>query len=479
MRGKVKKAFANKRFRYGAFSTLISILVIALIFGVNFVISFFNLQYDLTADKIYTISDESKKIINNLEEDITLYAFLKTGEEDYQYQALISQYAEAARVTVLYKDPFLYPTFANDYLTEEMDLPVGSIIVVGENKSRVIPADDLYTYEYDPATWQRYIKSFDLEPRVTNAIRYVTASEPAVIYQISNYNERELQGSLSLQISMENYEIKSLNLFESENIPEDADILLLTTPTRDYSPDDAAKVIFFLQNGGRALIFADITAEARPNFFSIMEAYDITVIGAPVAEASYANLYPVSPYHLLPNFSDHEITDNLPDNTYILLFPAFPISAMSVVRNSLVFEPLLSSSRMSYAKTGDLNSPNKEPEDIEGPFSLAVAITDTVYAPGMSAPIETKLVVAGSSSVLNDSLNEIVSGGNGDFVLNSLNWLNNADDTVYIRPKVVSDVAQLMMTAETARILSVGAMYVLPGAFLLAGIVITFRRRNR
>jgi len=474
---KILKSFSDKKFRYGAFSTLISVVVILTLAAANLVVSLFDVNFDLTLDKRYSISKESKKILSEVAEDVTIYALFKTGGGNLQYETLLNEYAQASNhITVVYKDPYLYPTFVEAYKTDAAEsIPVDSIIVESAKRFKVIRADELYTLGFDYESYQQYVKSMDIEPRVTNAVRYVSQDNTPKIYQITNHSEVPIPETMQKQITMANYEVFPLNIFE-EDIPEDTDILMLTTPVRDYSPGEAQKVKDYLSSGGRALILYDAAQTPAANFLSIMQAYCVTHNNDFIFEGSRANYMGTYQYLLLPDKAAHDITNNLPANTYVVSISSSGLSPSSAVRNSIKIEPILVTSKQSYAKTGETESTNKEANDASGPFDIAVAVTDSVYMP---ETVITKLVITGSSSFLYEDMNTYVAGGNGDFLLSCFNWLNDRDDTVYILPKTNFTLENLVINSSQGNILALSAMFGLPGGILACGVIVWARRRNR
>lgn len=472
------KSFTDKKFRYGAFSTLTAVAVIAALVAVNLVVSLFDKKFDLSADKKYSISQESKDIVAGLSDKVTIYALFKTGNENLQYQALLEEYEKASsNISLVYKDPYLYPQFVEQYKKDGEDIPVDSIIVESEKRSKVILADELYTLDYDANTYSTYVKSVDVEPQVTNAVKYVTDDNTPVIYQVTNHNEAEITGNIAKQITLANYDIKPLNIFTEDAVPDNTCILILSTPSKDYTPDEAKKVRDYLENGGRAIIFADFMLEPQPNFSSIIEAYGVTLGNNLIIEGSRTNSLSNNPYYILPNYTSHDIVSGFSaKNIYTLFGSAASLKRMDAVKNSTKIEPILTTSKQSYAKGVDMTSLNKEAGDEDGPFDVAVAITDSVYMPDV---IITKLVVAGTSSVTNNSVNTLVSGGNGDFILASIDWLSERDETTYVSSKMNYSLDNLVMNDLQGLFLTATSMFIIPGGIVIAGIVVWLRRRNR
>lgn len=72
-------------------------------------------------------------------------------------------------------------------------------------------------------------------------------------------------------------------------------------PTTDFSEDEANKVITYLENGGKLLMFTSYTGTDMPNLDSILENYGVKRSSGIVVETDSQHYYPQMPYYLLPN----------------------------------------------------------------------------------------------------------------------------------------------------------------------------------
>ena len=157
---------------------------------------------------------------------------------------LIEQY-KTKNINVEYKDTEKYPDFVKKFETTDQISP-NSIIVSGENKYKVIDFNDLVSYDYDYSTFQTKVKSIDVEPELTNAIRYVTSNQTPVIYKLIGHGEQNLNEDYKKQIELANYEIKDLDLIGQTKIPDDYKIIFITTPQRDWTQEEMQAIDKFL-----------------------------------------------------------------------------------------------------------------------------------------------------------------------------------------------------------------------------------------
>ncbi len=143
--------------------------------------------------------------------------------------------------------------------------------------------------------------------------------------------------------------------------------------------------------------------------------------------------------------------------------------------DSVSVTELLTTTSSAYSKVAgySMTTTEKEDGDIDGPFALAVAITDTI-----DDETESNILWVSSAYLLDDSANSSVSGGNQDLFLNALNWMCEQEDSISIHAKSLS-TEYLTMSASAGNLLCVLAIGVIPAAYLAIGIVIWFRRRHR
>jgi len=478
----IKSILTNKRTRYGTFSTLTAMFVIGVLVLVNVVVGQFHTKFDMTEEKLYSISDQTKNILDGLTEDITIYPLFRSGQENRVFAEILDQYAAASpHITIVPKDPYQYASFVAQYSSEDVSLPVDSVIVESGKRFRVLPASRLVTYTYDPQTFQQQLSSIDIEPRVTNAIQYVLQDDTPMAYEVMGHNEYPLSAMFVDIMEEANYTLSSLELMSINKIPEDCDLLIISTPERDYSAAEAEVVLEYLRRGGRALVMVDMLPYELPNLASVLEAYGVQMNNHMIYEADTSRIIMNDPGIFLPIMENHEVNQSILAKGYpVILGYAQGVETLAARKNSLKIEPLLSVTNQAYAKNNpNAQSVNKEADDLSGPFVVVAAITDNVFV--ANATTVTKLVVCGTSTLLEDVLNNYNYGTNGEFFVKALDWLTDKSDadTVYVPSKTYTATAYLAMTAQQANNTKIVAMGVIPGVTIAVGFVIWLRRRNK
>ena len=110
-------------------------------------------------------------------------------------EKMLTRYEEASKhVMVEKKDPVLYPNFTSQYTDAQVS--DNSLIVVHEDKSKVIDYNSLYEMEYDYYTGSGGATGFDGEGQIDSAISYVTSDDLPILYTLQGHGELELNSSL-------------------------------------------------------------------------------------------------------------------------------------------------------------------------------------------------------------------------------------------------------------------------------------------
>lgn len=222
---------SRQAFQGGTYSLMLTAAVLALLIVLNLLVSALptNLtQYDISASKLYSVTSNTKVVVNALEQDVTIYWIVQSGEEDAVIENLLGKYESLSdHITVVKKNPDVYPTFAEQY-TDETVANNGLVVECGE-RSRFISYDDIYLSEPDMYTYS-YNTSFDGEGAITSAIDYVVNAEQPQLYRLEGHGESELPSTFQDQLEKANMELHDLSLLTVDAIPEDAACLLIYAP---------------------------------------------------------------------------------------------------------------------------------------------------------------------------------------------------------------------------------------------------------
>ena len=469
-------SFRTRSFRVGGYSSLSLIIVLAIAVMANILTGALPAswtQLDTTATKLFSLSNQTENIVSSLDEDITVYWIVQQGREDSTVETLLNRYESLSdRLSVVRKDPDVYPTFAQQYTGDQ--LYNNSLIVVCGERSSYISYNDLYEYDYSNYyTTGSYDISFTGESALTSSIRYVTDENLPVLYTLSGHGEAELSATFEGAVEKENITVSSLSLLTEDEIPEDAAAILINSPQSDLSVEELEMLLAYVQSGGSLILVTDPPEDGvrRENLDALMEEYGMSETAGIVLETSRENFAFGAPYYLLPNLQYHTITTPLRESGYYVLLPiAHGILTDNDLRDTLTVEELLTTSSGAFSKLKGyaLDSYDKEEDDIAGPFVLAALAEEN----------ESKVIWISSASLLQDQANMQVSGGNLDFFLNCLNYVCQQEEAISIHAKSIG-YEYLTMNSGTAARLSLLVVFVIPAFALAIGITIWVRRKRR
>lgn len=477
---KIKEAFRTRTFRVGGYSAALAAIVVAIAIFVNVIANALPgnvTQLDMTSGQIYSFSDETEKLLDGLEEDVTIYWVVQEGQEDVTLEHLLEKYQSgSSSIDVIKRDPDVYPTFLNQYgVTEAYN---NSLVVESDKTFRYVSYEDIYEYDYSSYYYDySYSTSFAGESAVTSAIDYVISDDLPKLYTLTGHGESELSSDFAGAVQSANVEYEDLSLLTEGEIPEDADAIMIYAPQSDISEDERQLLSDYMEGGGNLLLLTDpIEISDFPNLTDLMSGYGVTAEEGIVIEGNQNYYLMGTPYNLLPELSSDEITQPLADSGYyVLLSVAQGLSVSSNLPDGVSVTELLTTTDSAYSKIAgySLTTYDKEDGDTDGPFALAVAVTDTI-----DEDTESKIVWVSSASLIDDQTNQRVSGGNQDFFINSLSWLCDRQDSISIHAKSI-DYEYLTISSQTSSLLIALMIGIIPVAFLGVGVYEWIRRKRR
>ena len=472
---KLTSSANGKVFRSGVYSTAILAAAIVLAVLLNLLVGALPKKYtefDLSEAKMYTLGDSSKKLVQSLYQDVTVYYLCETGSEDAILTKLLDHYAdESSHFRWEQKDPAIYPTFAAQYGAS--DVSTGSLIVVSGENNVVLDAADLYEYDYsDYYTTGSANVTFGGEKQITSAIYKLTAAEETHAYYTTNHGEQALTSSLTEALEAQNITAQPLDLLTS-TIPDDCDLLIINDPTSDFASDglvdEISQLQTYLENGGRVLLTTNGYDET-PNLDAVMAQFGLAREAGLVVEGDSSHALYGYPYSLFPDYGttdESTALDGVNRSTHVMLSVAQGITVTET--DGVTAESLLNTSEDAYSKLNfDTSSTtDKENGDTDGPFSLAVwARKETTGA---------EVIWIGCPNMDNEQLYQSIPG-NLTFLQGCAASMVGQD--ILIDTKAL-EASPITIPASTATTLGLVFVFVLPAVVLIAGAVVVLLRRRK
>lgn len=465
-----------KNLAMGAYSSIATIVVLAVVVGINLAAGVLPSKYtaiDVTTNRLYSITEQTVALVEGLDEDVNIYVLAAEADADSVLQQTLEKYKELSKhINVEYIDPQLNPTFAENYTTD--DVSGNSVIVETDKRSKVINYSDMYETEINYSTYSQSVTGYDGEGQLTSAISYCISDDMPKIYFIAGHNEYTFDSGFLSALEKENIDYETISLMEYDVVPEDAQCLIIHAPETDFSSDDADKVIEYLNNGGRVIMTAEYVTEAQPNCDRILSEFGLTLQRGMVAENDTSRYYQ-TPLYLLPNIAYADETSGITGQYSYIMSPfAQAVIVPEDEVEGMTYTELLTTSDKAVLKSGEkqIGTYEKEEGDLEGPFCIGVKAERE-----LDSGVGT-LYVFTSAQMFTDYYDSAVAGNNKLLFSNIMGAIANHEVSVSI-PVKSYELEMLTVPAQIAYVYRIVFMLLVPLGLLAAGLVIWIVRRKK
>lgn len=471
--GRIKASFTTRKFKGGAYATLLSVIAVALVIVVNLIVTKLDVMLDLTDDGKYSLDDQTIALLKSLDEEITIYYFAVDGETIPYLDGLFTKYDDYnSLVKVKYKDPVLHPRFASQYV--EDSVTNHSFLVVNEatGKAKYVPYREAVVLEINYNTFQEQATGISLETGLNSAIQYVTNENLPVLYSVQGHGESSVSTTLSGIFEKNNIEINNVTLLTQSAIPDDCDILLINQPQTDYMPEEVTMIREYLAAGGDAIFVLDYMSAELANFNELLTYYGMDLNPGILLEGDTKYMVYQTPYAILPTVYNTELTESVRGKKYVVTQLASGITVRDDKRESLNVEKLLETSEQSYIKAASSETLEKEDGDPSGRFCVGLKLTEA------AGEEETRIAVFAAKFFFEDSLIANSNYGNIDILLNTINTFTEQENAVAVAAKSLMET-QLTIPSASANKIAVSVTVLLPLAIIGVGIFVVVRRRKK
>lgn len=467
--------------------TIILVLILFVIFiGTNILIQKLELiDIDVTKNKLYTISESTINQIKNIEDEVEIY--LIGFDENTALNDLMKQYNrenEKIKYETIEKIQDRVDIKNKYSLADETQV----IIVEAKNQNKIILVDELYTYDY--TTYSQIDVS---EEKITNAIVNLTLEKKPKIYFLTGHGEYGINTDMTMlkaYLENETNNIENLDLLIKENIPEDANLLVIASPQKDLLENEVEIITKYINNGGKILWLNDPTGKNLnlSNFQKILDLFGAKFDDGIILEQDANKMALSAPNCIIPNITYTTATKDISTDGGILLINSSKITladdetleTLKVTANNI----LTTGETTLFRKELSNGSTSKIEGDEEGSFIIGTKLTKTINDENEENKKEAEmyllannlLVVDYPITVGNSTLYPMQFYNNKDYILNTIAELTEREDLISIR----KDTGVITYTATEAqhRIIKI-AITVFPMLIIIIGIVIWIIRRRK
>lgn len=491
----LKDTLRRKSFLYSTNLILIVVLVLAILVLLNAFLSRRNHRFDFTESKIHSLSDQSIQVLRNLKQDVQIKAFFRDGNYGRgKMEDLFKNYVYYSnKVKYEFIDPDKNPGLVKGYnITQDGT----TVLEAGGNENRITT-----TTEED----------------LTNALIKVTRESKKVIYFLEGHGEHSIEQAEDLGYSFAKdeleklgYEAKKMTLALSETFPEDCSLLIVPGPQKDLLPNELETIAGYLRNGGRVFFMIDpeTVSGMMPYLLSFGVKLEDDIIVDTVSRLFGGDYF----MPVITEYEFHEITRNF---RYATFFPyARSVEAADPKPDGITLSVLGKTSPNSWSER-QLDQKEvtfDKDKDMQGPVSLAVVATVEVKetakeesdtqsaegkpedakpeepgeqegpeseeaeeAPAVDSKKEGRLAAFGDSDFASNRYYNL--SGNGNFFLNTVNWLTEESDLISIQPRT-SSPRTVQFTPSQGRMIFFVSVVILPLLVLALGVSVWMRRRT-
>jgi ABC-type uncharacterized transport system involved in gliding motility auxiliary subunit len=480
------RSFSGRQARFGTLAVASVAVVLAILIAINYLASRHNKRWDLTAAKQFSLSDQTRKVLQGLQKPVHIRVFDRSDAFPRFRERLDEYQYVSKQVTVEYIDLERRPALANQYKIQTL----GTVVIEYEGRTERVTSDG--------------------EQELTNALIKAVQGKQHKLYFVQGHGEHSTEASdssgystIAAALGSDNFGLGPLVLAQQKEVPADASVLVVAGPKTDFFPPEVEMLKPYLAKGGKIFFMLDppdrADAPALTNLTAFIKDWAIEIGNDVVVDVSGMGrmLGTDASVPVVVKYEPHAITDRFNLMTAYRL--ARSVSPIQGGVNGRSAQSLLSTSANSWAETDikQLTTSGQVSRDLDkgdkaGPVSLAAAVsapaTDVPPAPApadaskpadTSKPEETpkpesRIVVFGDSDFAANGYLGIP--GNRDLFLNTINWLAQQENLISIRPRD-PESRGVTLTSDGAQRIFWLAIVIIPGLILTAGIQTWWRRR--
>ncbi|MBQ7981836.1 MAG: GldG family protein [Oscillospiraceae bacterium] len=492
----------KKKLKYGTAAVVITAVVVAIVVLLNVVLSVlsesYNMNFDLTPNSDFEITQETKDYLATLTENVEICTTVdelvfKTSENRYYRQAyeVLKKYEyNSDKITVNFVDMTTDPTYVEKYKQYyDGTINDSSIIIFNEDtkRIRVLSTSDLFNTEVNYYYFTEEIVSSKAEQTLTSAIMYITDPEPKTAVYLNVTTQSAVGENVQSLLQANGFDLVTVDPL-TEELPMDADLMVLNAPMNDLAPEVIDKLYSFMENGGNygknMIYLASMEQNDTPNIDAFLAEWGIAVKKGVVSDNNEQNLDPNYYGYGFGSFiEENDYTTGIPAENMeapVVSYYARPIELLFDFSGNVSVISLLNTAETGVAITAEMQQEYADtgvmPEIQEQAIPM-IALSNK-YTFIENEQVLSNLVVFGSDQMLRSDITSATYYNNGDYFVSILNKISGKENGIYIVEKDLSgDTFQV--TEAQVNTLRVVIMFVLPAAVAVVGIVVWLKRRHK
>ena len=472
----------------GTKTFLLVVIILAFFIGVSVLMQKLNLTpIDLTEDKLFTLTEESKEKVKNIDKDINIY-FVGYSDDDSTLD-LAKQYTKVnEKIKVEAVSSENRPDLVQKYGIETSSQ---GIIVEAGSRYKVLASSDLTTYDATSGSSVNVA-----EEKLTAAIRSVSVDEMPKVYFLNGYSSFTLTSGmqyLNMYLQNEVNEVETLDILSTGKVPDDCTTLVIATPNKDFDDVATTAITDYINKGGNILWLNAAVAKQQdlPNVNKILALYGVQPfeIGI-IRETDSSKMVSNSPDLIMPEIQYADATNKLYNSEGVIFINATKINVVSdeeLENLGITQTSLVKTSENAYFRTNFENESNAAQDGEEKREFLVGAQFDKTITEANdennTKEVKSKLIIYGENYFISDyQLTQstqtpmIAYIQNKDLVLNSIAYLSDREEDITVR-KSTGSVTYTATEQENRVILAI--ITAVPLLIIAAGIIVWANRRRK
>ncbi len=514
---KVKKLRNQSFLKRGSYSLALTAAVVAGAIILNVLVGAlsdrFVLEFDMTANKDNSISEENLDYIKGIEDKVTVtvcadeesysqymgyyaqqYEVQDDAAVDYYNQTvkLINKYGDYNKnITVEFIDTQSseFTDISSKYSAEGLNY--GDIIVSAEKdgkaKHKIVGFKDIYSL-YEDQTYASYgysmytVSGNNIETALTGAISYVTSDKIKKAAVLMGHSPNDYTAAYLTMLKENNYEYDVIKDSIVTKISADYDLVIIPCPSVDFIGTELDALSEFLDNDGKlnkGLVFiADVTAPYLTNLYDFLEQWGITVEEGILFETNTSNYMPDDPT-TLGSYAAAE-DDILSGMELCITGYNVPMYAAFESEGTIETSVLMSTPESTVAAPKGTSASWTGADKYEGKsYATAIQAKNFTYDDN-NEPIASYVTAFSSSHFLDSQYSETASVANKNLIFAVTERAAGAEnsDISFVSKYITNESFSDKVTAASSNVMRIIFMFMLPIISIAAGIYIYFRRRN-
>ena len=471
---KTDSIFAQKR-QFAITSTVTVALIVIIVVFATLIAYRVPWVFDMTAGKVFTLSEQSQQVLAALTNPVEIIAIYPRDGADPMVSSLLSEYSKAGPMVVVdYIDAEREPAKLAAANIGTVAVNNGTIIIRSEGKAKFVFAADMFQSTPEGnAFWGERV--------ITGAIRYVTATSLPKVYFLEGHDEAAITSELSkasAALELAVYRVETISLTKNGSVPQDAAMVIVSSPRRDLSESEYLVFEKYLLDGGKAMFLINplsTNTMILDNFNKLVNQFGLDISNNLVIEEDPYSHVSNNNMYLVPGYVNHSITQKLAESKRYLILPiSMGLFTLDVISEDIKQEILLATSPKSWMRTDlTITSTTQTGNDVAGPIPLAYAVTRT--GTGSDKGDSRVLAVGNATFIYNENLD---ANANRDFFLSCVNWLLGGRGEETISPRIIGADKLIVRGSDFVRLVVI-SIIILPAIPFIGALMTWYFRRNQ